>query len=93
MWRLTGVTLAMLAMLGLTMSHGLMAAPPGKQLLCHVTDEPDEPDHIIEVALPAVPAHLEQHGDCLINSTDRSLIGQECDPTDGNGNDICDIQP
>jgi hypothetical protein len=53
----------------------------------------DSGAHIIEIALPAVPAHLRNHGDCLINSTDRSLIGEDCDPTDANGNDICDIQP
>ena len=93
MWRLMGVTLATLAVLGLTMSHGLLAQPEGKLLLCHVTDEPDEPDHIIEVAQAAVQTHLDQHGDCLINSTDRSLIGQPCDATDANNNDICDIQP
>jgi hypothetical protein len=93
MWRLTGVTLGTLAVLGLTMSHGLLAQPEGKQLLCHVTEETDEPDVIIEVAPAAVPSHLEEHGDCLINSTDRSLIGQTCDATDADGDNTCDVQP
>jgi hypothetical protein len=53
----------------------------------------DEGDHIIEVALPAVDTHLENHGDCLVNSTDRSLIEQPCDATDVDGDDICDVQP
>ncbi len=93
MWRLTGVSLAALAFVGLTMSHGMLSAQPAadKQLVCHVS--PDEGDHIIEVSVNAVPAHLEEHGDCLINSTDRSLIDQPCDATDANGNDVCDVQP
>lgn len=93
MFRLMGLSAALLALAGLTLTHGDLSAQPAadKQLLCHVS--PEEGDHIIEVALPAVAAHLEQHGDCLINSTDRSLIDQPCDATDANGNDICDIQP
>jgi hypothetical protein len=89
--------LAIAALVGLTMFHGtVQAQPPGrpaaeKTMLCHVSD--DNGAHIIEVADPAVPAHLANHGDCIINSDDRSLIGQPCDPTDANNNDICDIQP
>jgi len=89
--------LAVAALVGLTMFHGtVQAQPPGrpaaeKTMLCHVSD--DNGAHIIEVADPAVPAHLANHGDCIINSDDRSLIGQPCDPTDANNNDICDIQP
>jgi hypothetical protein len=49
--------------------------------------------HIIEVSTKAVPAHLRNHGDCVITSTDRALIGQPCDATDANDNDICDVQP
>jgi hypothetical protein len=89
--------LAVSALVGLAMVHSsVYAQPPGrpaadKQLICHVSDE--EGAHIIEVAQPAVPAHLANHGDCLINSEDRSLIGDPCDPTDANADDICDIQP
>jgi hypothetical protein len=89
--------LAIAALVGLTMFHGtVQAQPPGrpaaeKTMLCHVSD--DNGAHIIEVADPAVPAHLANHGDCIINSDDRSLIGQPCDPTDANNNDLCDIQP
>jgi hypothetical protein len=91
------VLIALSAMVGLATFHGTgNAQPPGrpaadKQLICHVSD--DNGAHIIEVAQPAVPAHLRNHGDCIINSEDRSLIGQPCDPTDANQNDICDIQP
>lgn len=93
MWRLTGVLVAVLAIVGLAMSHGRLSAQPAadKQLICHVSA--DEGNHIIEVSVNAVPAHLKNHGDCLIISTDRSLIGQPCDATDANDNDICDIQP
>ena len=92
MWRLTGVLVAVLALVGLAMSHGRLSAQPAadKQMICHVS--PDEGDHIIEVSVNAVPAHLN-HGDCKINSTDRSLIEQPCDATDANDNDICDVQP
>jgi hypothetical protein len=104
MLRLTGV-LVVLALAVLTMSHGTRTAQAAadKQLVCHVTGNggadgdslPAGPQraHIIEVSVHAVPAHLRNHGDCLITSTDRSLIGQPCDPTDANGNDICDVQP
>jgi len=98
MWRFTAVLVAIAAMLGLAMIHPAVYAQPShghphadKQLICHVADSTSA--HIIEVALPAVPAHLRNHGDCLINSTDRDLIGQPCNPTDANGDDICDIQP
>ncbi|HEY2954233.1 MAG TPA: hypothetical protein VGK89_03150 [Candidatus Eisenbacteria bacterium] len=92
MWRLLGLLVAVIAVAGLTMSHGTPTAQAGdKQLICHVS--PDEGDHIIEVSVNALPAHLENHGDCIINSTDRTLIEQPCDATDANGNDICDIQP
>jgi hypothetical protein len=93
MWRMMGVLVAVLALAVLTLSHGTPSAQPAadKQLICHVSD--DAGAHIIEVSVNAVPAHLENHGDCIINSTDRSLIGEPCDPTDANGNDICDVQP
>jgi hypothetical protein len=97
MWRLMAVFVAFAALVGLTMIHGTVSAqPPGrpaadKQLICHVSD--DNSAHIIEVAEPAVPAHLRNHGDCLINSTDRTLIGEPCNPTDANNDDICDVQP
>ena len=76
-----------------TSSESILNVVPAaeKQLLCHVTG--NDGAHIIEVSVHAVPAHLRNHGDCIINSTDRSLIGQPCDATDANGNDICDIQP
>lgn len=95
MKRLFGVLLALAGLAVLTMSHGTVSAQngtvrEGKQLLCHVSD--DAGAHVIEVSDHAVPAHLANHGDCLLNSTDRSLIGDPCDPTDANGNDICDIQ-
>ena len=92
MWRLMGVLVAVLALAGLTMTHGTLSAQPaGKQLVCHVPDA--QQPHIIEVSDHAVPAHLRNHGDCLINSTDRALIGQPCNATDANNNDICDVQP
>jgi hypothetical protein len=93
MWRLMGVLVALLALAGLTMSHGTTVAQAAaeKQLICHVSD--DHGAHVIEVSVHAVPAHLRNHGDCIINSTDRSLIGEPCNPTDANGNDICDVQP
>ena len=102
MLRLTGV-LFVLALAALTLSHGTRTAQAAadKQLVCHVTGNGADGDslsgpqraHIIEVSVHAVPAHLRNHGDCLITSTDRSLIGQPCDPTDANDNDICDVQP
>jgi hypothetical protein len=84
------LALPVLGLVGLLVSHG-GAQPPAKQLVCHVSD--DSGAHIIEISVNAVPAHLANHGDCLINSTDRALIGEPCNPTDANGNDICDIQP
>ena len=92
MWRMMGVVVAVVALAGLTMSHGKVSAGPAadKQLVCHVTD--DSGALIIEVSVSAVPAHLAK-GDCLINSTDRELIGDSCNPTDANNNDICDVQP
>ena len=96
MWRLLSVLIALLALAGLSMSHGSTPARAAaqKQLICHVdTDTIPVTAHIIEVAEPAVPAHLRNHGDCLINSTDRSLIGQPCDFTDADNNDVCDVQP
>ena len=96
MWRILGALLAVSLFVGMAVFHGTGYAQQGtpaadKQLICHVTD--DQGAIIIEVADAAVPKHLEQHGDCLINSTDRTLIGEECDATDANANDICDIQP
>lgn len=100
MWRLMSLFIAVCALAGLAMLHGAVFAQGGpnnghpaadKQLICHVTDTNGA--HIIEVAEPAVPAHLREHGDCIINSTNRELIGQPCDPTDANNNDICDVQP
>jgi hypothetical protein len=97
MWRTLGALVAVLALAGLTLSHATLQAQgrqvrEGKQLVCHVPDSLGTP-HIIEISENAVPAHLRNHGDCLINSTERSLKGQPCDPTDADGNDICDIQP
>ena len=93
MWRLMGVLAAVLALVGITMFHGAVSAQAAaeKQMLCHVTG--NEGAHVIEVSVNAVPAHLRNHGDCLLNSTDRTLIGQPCDATDANDNDICDVQP
>ncbi len=95
MWRLMGVLVGVLALAGLAMFHGTLPAHANadKQLVCHVSEDDAAEAHIIEVSVHAVPAHLEEHGDCLINSTDRSLIGEPCNPTDVNGNDICDVQP
>ena len=91
MRRLAALSVAVLGLFGLVISHDVLQAQPGKQLICHVTGNAGA--HIIEVSVNAVPKHLEKHGDCLINSTDRTLINEPCDPTDANGNDICDIQP
>lgn len=91
MRRLVVLALPVLGLVGLLASHGTVQARGEKQFICHVSD--DSGAHIIEVSVNAVPAHLANHGDCLINSTDRTLIGEPCDATDANGNDICDIQP
>jgi hypothetical protein len=102
MWRLTGVLAALVALAVLTMSHGTAAqAAAEKQLVCHVSGHGDEDStgagparaHIIDVSVHAVPAHLRNHGDCLIRSQDRSLVGQPCDPTDADHDDFCDVQP
>ena len=79
--------------LGVMSLHSTLIAQGGqeKQLVCHKSGKSGR-SHIISIAAPAVPAHL-RHGDCLINSTDSTLIGQPCDSTDANGNDICDVQP
>jgi hypothetical protein len=82
----------MAALVVLVSTHSpVQAQGQERQLICHVPD--DQPAFIIGVAAPAVPAHLENHGDCLINSTNFDLIGEPCNPTDANGNDICDVQP
>jgi hypothetical protein len=91
MWRMMGLVLGLSALVVMVSTHTPVQAGQDKFLICHVTD--DNGAHIIEVAEPALPAHLENHGDCLINSTDRTLIGDDCDATDANLNDICDIQP
>ncbi|HZM15223.1 MAG TPA: hypothetical protein VFE28_04400 [Candidatus Krumholzibacteria bacterium] len=92
MRRLAMLLALVIGVLGFAISHDvLLAAPAGKQLVCHVTGNGGA--HIIWISLNAVPAHLRNHGDCLINSTDRTLVGEPCDPTDANVNDICDIQP
>jgi hypothetical protein len=94
MKRLLSVLAALTVLAVLTTSHGNSAAQPPagkKQLICHNADSTGA--HIIEVSVHAVPAHLRNHGDCIINSTNRDLIGQPCDPTDANHNDICDVQP
>jgi hypothetical protein len=91
MHRLLGVLGVVIALGVLVMSHGTPSQAADKQLICHVSGTSGA--HIIEVAAAAVPAHLKTHGDCIINSTDRSLIGTKCDATDANDNDICDIQP
>jgi len=93
MRRILGILAWLLALGAIAFSHSQSSAQPRaeKQLLCHVTGQSGA--HIIEVSVHAVPAHLRNHGDCMITSTDRSLIGTPCDPTDANGNDICDIQP
>jgi flagellar motor component MotA len=92
MQRFMGVLVVVFALLGLMLSHGVTSvqAKAEKQLVCHVTGAGA---HIIEISVNAVPAHLRNHGDCLLTSTDRALIGEPCDPTDANDNDICDIQP
>ena len=93
MLKALGFLVAVSALVGSVMFHSASPAQARaeKTLICHVPD--NQPGHIIEVALPAVPAHLRNHGDCIINSTDRALIGEPCDATDANDNDICDIQP
>ena len=91
MRRLLVLSVSVLAFLGLVTSHQVLQAAADKQLVCNVEDT--EGALIIEISVHAVPAHLRNHGDCLINSTDRSLIGEPCNSTDANGNDICDVQP
>lgn len=94
MKRLLGLSVAAVVLVGLSTSHWLLSAPPegNKQLVCHV-DQETGTAAIIEISVNAVDKHLENHGDCLIGSTDRSLIGQECDATDADGDDQCDTQP
>jgi hypothetical protein len=92
MRRLTLLCLVVLGSFGLVISHDvLLAAPQGKQLVCHVSGNSGA--HIIWISVNAVPAHLRNHGDCLINSTDRTLVGAPCDPTNLIVDDFCDIQP
>ena len=91
MWRVMGLLLGLSALVLLVSTHTPVQAKQDKVLICHVTD--DNGAHIIEIAEPALPAHLENHGDCIINSTNRDLIGEDCNPTDANNNDICDVQP
>lgn len=86
--------LAMLALATVTPFDGTppsRAVAADKQLICHVSGEAGA--HIIDVSKGAVSPHLVDHGDCFIDSTDRELIGEPCDPTDVNGRDICDVQP
>ena len=93
MRRIFGILAWVLALGVIVSSHGRVSAQPRaeKQMLCHVTGNAGA--HIIEVSVNAVPAHLRNHGDCKINSTDRTLIGTPCNPTDANNDDICDVQP
>ena len=95
MWRLLSVMVAVLALAGLTMLHGTTSAGPDpakKQMVCHHSADTGG-DTLIYIANQAVPAHLRNHGDCLVNSEDKTLVGQPCDRTDANNNDICDVQP
>lgn len=92
MWRAMGLLAGLAALVFVVSTHAPVQAKQEKQLICHF-DEDTQTAHIIEVAEPAVDKHLENHGDCLINSTDRELIGDPCNITDANANDICDVQP
>jgi hypothetical protein len=91
MRRLALLAVIGLGFLGVVMSHDALTAQPEKQLICHVTGNGEA--HIISVSQSAVRAHLEKHGDCLINATADSLVGIACQSTDANNNDICDVQP
>ncbi len=93
MRKLLSVSLAGLMLVGVCGSH-LMSAPPAtKVLLCHRTSATT--GHFINVAAPAVKAHLA-HGDCRPRTVTTSKAGIACDPTDltgsaTNGPDgICD---
>ena len=84
--------LLLLTALGVISFHStLIAQGQEKRLVCHSSGKSVR-SHIISVAAPAVPAHL-RHGDCLISSTDTTLIGQPCDSLNVSGNDSCDVQP
>jgi hypothetical protein len=55
----------------------------GKVAVCHQT-EPDstgavEPPHVIIIAGPAVRAHVENHGDCILAPSDTLKAGEPCD--------------
>lgn len=68
MKRLFGLAAAVALLLGLPLSHVLMAQKPDdvprgklKVEVCHIDE--DGRGHFINIAEPAVPAHLA-HGDC-----------------------------
>jgi hypothetical protein len=63
----------------------------GKRLVCHHSGKSGK-SHVISVAASAVPAHLK-HGDCLLSSTDSTLVGQACDSTNASETDTCAVQP
>jgi hypothetical protein len=63
----------------------------GKRLVCHHAGKSGR-SFIISVAAAAVPAHL-RHGDCLLSSTDSTLVGQACDSTNVSETDSCGVQP
>ena len=59
----------------LVASNQLMATPDGKVLICHVPPGNPANAHVIEVSANAIPAHIEQHGDCFA----KGYVGDPCD--------------
>ena len=81
-----------LLLLGLLVLAGAVSSKPdhrvrlkGKVAVCHFPEQtPDslgvvEPPHVIIIAAPAVRAHLENHGDCLLAASDTLRAGAPCD--------------
>jgi len=94
MKRLFGLAAAAALLLGLPLSHALMAQKPDdvprgkpKVEICHIDE--DGRGRFINIAAPAVPAHLA-HGDCLgedaeatDNEVDFELFGECICPAAG----------
>ena len=78
-------TLGAVLLLGLGLASG---DPPdrvrikGKVAVCHHS-EPDSTGaveaHVIVIGAPAVRAHVENHGDCIVAPSDTLKAGEPCD--------------
>jgi len=63
-WWLRGL-LGMTALVGLASQPGAAGAGQDKVTICHIPPGNPENAHTIVVGAPAVPAHVENHGDTL----------------------------